>query len=80
MQQEGAPEKTLGLPHPGTDRSAAGWMTQGEWFRKEKARERSHLTPMEECSELAGRVEPLAVLRGSIPHMSLDASCQSGHI
>ena len=52
-----------------------------QWFfRKEKARERSHLTPMEECSELAGRVEPLAVLRGSIPHMSLDASCQSGHI
>ena len=56
MQQEGAPEKTLGLPHPGTDRPAAGGMTQGEWFRKEKAKKGSHPTPWRRAvSWLGGR-------------------------
>lgn len=61
MWQEGAAEKTLGLPHPGTDRPAAGWMTQGEWLRKEKARKGPRPTPWRRAVSWFG---------GSVPHVS----------
>lgn len=79
MRQEGALRRPWGC-HTQEQTDSRQVDDPGRMVQEREGKEGVPPHPVEEGSELAGRVEPLAALGGSVPHVSLDASCQGGHI